>query len=64
MQNKDIYTKPMSYSERRRIREQRNFDRPQHHSWLGEHLLGFEFVVSTALLVFVVYAATTGMFQH
>lgn len=62
--NKETYVKPMSYSERRKIREQRRFDTPQHSSWLGEHLLLFESVVSVALLVFVVYAVSTGMFQH
>lgn len=62
MQNKDVYTKPMSYTERRRLREQHNFDMPQHHSWLGEHFLEFEVVATLVLLGFVVFAAMNGMF--
>lgn len=62
MQNKDVYTKPMSYTERRRLREQHNFDMPQHHSWLGEHFLEFEVVATLVLFGFVVFAAMNGMF--
>lgn len=64
-QNKDVYTKPMnpmSYTERRRQRVQRDFYMPQHHSWLGEHFLEFEVVATVVLLAFVVFAAMNGMF--
>lgn len=64
-QNKDTYTKPMSpmsYTERRRLREQHNFDMPQHHSWLGEHFLEFELVATAVMFAFVIFAAMNGMF--
>lgn len=61
-QNKDVYTKPMSYTERRRQRVQHDFYLPQHHSWLGEHFLEFEVVATVVLLAFVVFAAMNGMF--
>lgn len=61
-QNKDVYTKPMSYTERRRQRVQHDFYLPQHHSWLGEHFLEFEVVATLVLFGFVVFAAMNGMF--
>lgn len=61
-QNKDVYTKPMSYTERRRQRVQRDFYMPQHHSWLGEHFLEFEMVATAVLFGFVIFAAMNGMF--
>lgn len=61
-QNKDVYTKPMSYTERRRQRVQHDFYLPQHHSWLGEHFLEFEIVATTVLFGFVIFAAMNGMF--
>lgn len=64
-QNKDVYTKPMSYTsytERRRQRVQRDFYMPQHHSWLGEHFLEFELVATAVMFAFVIFAAMNGMF--